>query len=319
MFCSPSSVPLHRRLILLALISVLILCLTACRTTQSDTIESNADESRENYVEYTAATPPSENGHDRVIGDELNDPGPELEYMDCRKGGCDGGGECVPRREIDCAVTAQCQERGRCSLIFRDAEYEYGEYLCTDWIESVCGAVNDEDCLASNACKTRGFCRAGSFESYYNKCFSEDESDCFELVTNVCMVTPSGCMDSSECASRGNCGVQAMHWGSTCRPREETHCQQSALCREHGQCGLVVESGTACAATLQSHCEQSEACRIHGMCSKAEGRDYCVALEASDCLRAEVCELEDKCFVSGGRCRTAAEAQASDRGPARGL
>lgn len=199
----------------------------------------------------------------------------ELEVLDCRTDGCDLEESCVPRREIDCTQTEGCKTHGLCSVISAAADLRIGEYLCTDWQEAVCGAVKDSDCTGSLACKEGGFCEAGSYRSYYNKCGSENEEDCFEWVTNVCMVTADGCSFSKECAERGNCGVQEMHWGSTCRPRDESHCQNSERCRIAGECGLVVESGSWCAPTLHAHCEASEACKTDGFCVMKGG--YCVA------------------------------------------
>jgi len=199
-----------------------------------------------------------------------------LELLDCRAEGCDPEHSCVHRSEIDC--TEQCRKFGKCSVITKDAQQKVGEYLCTNWQDAVCGAMTDQDCTESNACKKSGFCKAGSFEYYYNKCSAEDEADCLVVVSNVCLVTPEGCMDSSECAEKGTCGVQSRYWGSTCRPLEEFHCQQSARCRETGECGLIVESGSWCAPTLHAHCQESKACKEHGLC----------VLKGSYCTRAEL-------------------------------
>ncbi len=147
-----------------------------------------------------------------------------------------------------------------------------------------CVARSNEECAASDSCKTSGLC-------------VQDKT--------VCIGTKRAhCTESERCKREGVCTFVGKGL-FPCQARGND-CAAADLCRRKGRCTAV---GGKCAVANNDDCVASEACREHGQCSakpawQGDVAVYsCAALTNEDCKRGNDCRERELCTAANGACR----------------
>lgn len=205
---------------------------------------------------------------------------------------------------VPCGEDAiECGERGRCSEedglcvvteeTCRASKDCLADGACAPLDRLRCGALHDDHCKPSRACRERGACFAEN-QSCYRRCPDGSlASECFDETTT--------CEGSLECRDHGACALEH----GRCVVGTDADCRGSRLCKEHGACASIEPiAGRSCHAPSAAACRQSAACRDDGRCTLFRddfGHGVCRVHTAADCRGSRGCREDAACTpIAGG-------------------